>query len=158
MTGEMPWWSLYLRKVNDINQQIIDLSPSLLLPVRSWITSYISNIIRHFDSNNILSDAQHGFRNKRSCETHLIDTIQELAKQIAKGSQVDVILLDFAKAFDKVPPHSGVNQHTVKWIKSLLQNRQHNVVLECAKSTSAQAISGVPQGSVLEPLLFLTYI
>ena len=165
----MPWWSLYLRKVNDINLQIIDQSPSLLLPSRSHHKEQHIihiNIMRHFDSNNILSDAQDGFRNKRSCETQLIATIREFAKRIAKGPQVDVILLNFAKSFDNVP-HSrlihkltyyGVNQQTVKWIKSFLQNRQMKVVLECAKSTSAQVILWVPQGSSLGPALFLACI
>jgi hypothetical protein len=51
---------------------------------------------------NILLDVQHGFRHKRSCESQLIITVQEIVKRLAKGSQVDIILLDFAKAFDKV--------------------------------------------------------
>ena len=57
----------------------------------------------HFDQHNILCDNQHGFRKKRSCETQLIVTIQDIAKNLSKGRQVDIILLDFAKAFDKVP-------------------------------------------------------
>jgi hypothetical protein len=59
--------------------------------------------MKHFDANNILSDAQHGFRYKRSCESQLVITVQEIVKRLAKGSQVDISLLDFAKAFDKVP-------------------------------------------------------
>jgi hypothetical protein len=59
-----------------------------------------SSIMKHFDANNILSDAQHGFRYKRSCKSQLVITVQEIAKRLAKGSQVDIILLDFAKAFD----------------------------------------------------------
>ena len=58
--------------------------------------------MRHFDQHNILCDNQHGFRKKRSCETQLIVTIQDIAKNLSKGRQVDIILLDFAKAFDKV--------------------------------------------------------
>ena len=59
--------------------------------------------MRHFDSNKILTDAQHGFRNRRSCETQLIATVTDIAKRLSEGMQVDIILLDFAKAFDKVP-------------------------------------------------------
>ena len=56
----------------------------------------------HFDKNKILTNAQHRFRKKRSCESQLIVTINEIASKLEKGSQVDIILLDFAKAFDKV--------------------------------------------------------
>ena len=61
--------------------------------------------MRHFDKNQILTDKQHGFRARRSCETQLISTIQEIARNMTQKGQVDVILLDFAKAFDKVPHH-----------------------------------------------------
>ena len=59
--------------------------------------------MQHFDYHQILADTQHGFRKKRSCETQLLVTIHGTAKNLAKGDQVDVVLLDFAKAFDKVP-------------------------------------------------------
>ena len=125
-----------------------------------------SNIMKHFDTNKILTDTQHGFRKNRSTESQLLVTVQEIVKRLATGSQVDIILLDFAKAFDKVP-HSrllhnleyyGIDQATIKWIKSFLENRNQNVVLDGVISSSAQVLSGVPQGSVLEPLLFLAYI
>ena len=62
-----------------------------------------SNVMQHFDRYDVLSDNQHGFRKRRSCETQLLTTIQEIASNTAKGKQVDVILLVFVKAFDKVP-------------------------------------------------------
>ena len=64
-----------------------------------------SQIMDHFDRWNILTDKQHGFRSRISCESQLIITIDALAKSLAKEEQVDVILLDFSKAFDKVPHH-----------------------------------------------------
>ena len=84
-----------------------------------------SNIMDHFDKNKILTNAQHGFRKKRSCESQLIVTIHEIASKLEKGSQVDIILLDFAKAFDKVPhqrllhklEYYGVNAKTKNWIQ-----------------------------------------
>jgi hypothetical protein len=118
-----------------------------------------SSIMKHFDANNILSDMQHGFRYKRSCESQFVITVQEIVKRLAKGSQVNIILLDFVKAFDKVPharllhklSYYGVNHNTVTWIKSFLENRNQNVMLEGAKSTSAQVLSGVPQGLSARP-------
>jgi hypothetical protein len=59
--------------------------------------------MKFFESHNILSDKQHGFRKKRSCESQLILTIQDLAAGLNSKSQIDAILLDFSKAFDKVP-------------------------------------------------------
>ena len=60
-----------------------------------------SNIMNHLSQNNILSDNQDGFRARRSCETQLITTVQELAKNMSSGKQIDAILLDFSKAFDQ---------------------------------------------------------
>ena len=61
-----------------------------------------SNLISHLDGHNILTDFQCGFRAKRSCQTQLLITINELAGSLDKRKQVDCILLDFSKAFDKV--------------------------------------------------------
>ena len=62
-----------------------------------------SNVMAHFDKHTILKDNQHGFRKRRSCETQLIVTIPETAPRLSKRNQEDIILLEFAKAFDKVP-------------------------------------------------------
>jgi hypothetical protein len=131
----------------------------------------VSNIMKHLQTNNILVDSQHGFRSRRSCETQLVQFIQDIALNLDKGygkrhKQTDVIVMDFAKAFDKVPhkrllyklEHYGVRGTTNRWIASWLSDRTQEVVLDGTHSDSAPVISGVPQGSCLGPILFLLFI
>ena len=103
--------------------------------VHSWV-------MRHFDRNPILTDHQHGFRAKRSCETQLLTTIQKITRYMIKKGQVDVILLDFANAFDKVSHQrlvhklhfKGVKQSTLRWIESFLSKRKQSVLLDGTRS------------------------
>ena len=84
--------------------QVSNYMPVSLTSITCKLLEHIihSSIIKHFEKHKILNDNQHGFTKKRSCETQLLSTIQEIASSTAKGKQVEVILLDFEKAFDKV--------------------------------------------------------
>ena len=117
--------------------------------------------MQHFEDNNILTDAQHGFRQRRSCESQLIITVHDLAQGIEDQQQLDVILFDFSKAFDKVPHklnYYGVRNDNLMWISHFLADRHQCVVLNGESSAQAPVSSGVPQGTVLIPLLFLAFI
>ncbi len=98
----------------------------------------VSNLMKHLDRNNILSEFQHGFRNNRSCETQLTGLIQDLTSTMDKKMQTDMIVLDFAKAFDKVShprlmhklQHYGITGRTHRWIEAFLNNRTQAVVID----------------------------
>ena len=124
------------------------------------------SIMLHLDNNHILNDDQHGFRKRRSCEAQLIKVVNDLAHNIEHKIQTDVILLDFQKAFDKVPHlpllfkinYHGISGQTHQWITNFLTNRTQQVILESTTSMTVPVQSGVPQVSVLGLLLFLLYI
>ena len=124
------------------------------------------SLVDHLESRNLLSRNQHGFRKGRSCLTHLLKHIDEVIQSILEGNEHDVVYLDFAKAFDKVDHEIllqklhifGVRGKLHDWIKDFLLNRSQLVTVSGVHSVLALVLSGVPQGSVLGPILFLIYI
>ena len=123
-------------------------------------------MLRHFDDENIISDKQHGFRKGHSCETQLITTVNDLLASADVGNRVDIAILDFSKAFDMVShrrlmsklDHYGIRGNIHKWISSFLNNRNQKAVIDGYSSDTISVDSGVPQGSVLGPILFLVFI
>ncbi len=124
--------------------------------------------MNHLDANNILIDTQHGFRPRRSCKSHLITTFHDISGQLDQRDikQVDAIVLDFAKAFNKVLhkrltlklKHYGTSGPILHWLTAFLTDRTQRVLLDVSSSDTVPVSSGVHQGTVLGPLLFLLYI
>ena len=124
----------------------------------------VSSIMQHFEIHCILNDNQHGFRRGRSCETQLLEFVEELTTNLEGGRQTDVILLDFAKAFDRVNhillvhklQFYGIRGSAITGIANFpLSDRRQAVVVDGSCSSYTRVRSGVPQGSISSwPLSF----
>ena len=171
-TGEVPkdWRTADVAPIYKKGQKYVaaNYRPVSLTCISSKVMEHIvtSHIMKHANTNNILSDFQHGFRENRSCETQLLQFVTDVVNNLHSGRQTDVLVMDFSKAFDKVSHTKltqkldfyGIRGKTNRWIEGFLRNRTQAVVVEGEKSDYVSVLSGVPQGSVLGPSLFLFYI
>ena len=123
-------------------------------------------LVTHLTDTDLLSPVQFEFTKGKSCQLQLLESLEDWTKSLNNGTDVDVIFYDFKKAFDTLS-HSklilelesyGIGGNILNWIKDFLTNRSQEVVINQVHFITQKVLSGVPQGIVLGPILFLVFI
>ena len=143
------------------NYRGIALQLILSKALERCVHSRILNLIEPY-----LSPSQHGFRRYRSCVTQLLHHVHKLATSLDAGEQIDNVYLNMEKAFDRVPhekplyklEYLGIGNLLLHWIGDYLAHRRHRVSIDGISSYWKYVSSGVSQGSIIGPILFLIYI
>nr|CAH7741509.1 unnamed protein product [Callosobruchus chinensis] len=171
LEGKFPacWKTAYIcpvPKLKDI-RQLSDLRPISILPGLSKVVEKIieNQLRQHFNDYNILPDTQSGFRPYHSCTTALLNVTDDIIQAHDENKCTALVTLDFSKAFDTINHQvllailksCGILYESLELLRSYLSNRSQIVRLKGKLSHARSVINGVPQGSILGPLLFIVY-